>query len=107
MLLKTSESDRRRRGTPTPRPLPTPTPSRSPSEVGAMSEMSMSSEGSWTKSFCPMKRDEIRFFHDSAVEYEPASKELMTLRLDRKSYGGARMQRTERAGCDNPQRKMV
>ena len=53
---KTSESDRRRRGTPTPRPSPTPKPSRSPSESSATSEMSVSSEGSWTKSCCEMER---------------------------------------------------
>ena len=65
---KTSESDRRRRGTPTPKPLPTQKPSRSPSEVSATSEMSVSSEGSST----------MRFFHDSAVEYELAETDEST-----------------------------
>ena len=36
---------------------------------------------------------------------DTASENGHTRRLDRKSYGGARMQRTERAGCVNPRGK--
>ena len=66
-----------------------------------------------------MKRDEMRFFHDSAVEYELAETEEPTevsSVLDGsddaasgtdtqdgsiESYGAARMQRIQRARCDN------
>ena len=67
----TSESGRRRRRTPTPTASPTPKPTRPPSEGSATSEwseMSVSSVGSWTRSFTAMKRsfalqteDEMRF----------------------------------------------
>ena len=73
---------------------PTPRPTRSPSESSATSEMSVSSVGSWTKSFCAMvrwfalqKEDEMRFFDDGAVEDEPAETEepteVMTLLVKR------------------------
>ena len=64
----TGESGRSRRRTPTPRPT------RSPSEVSATSEMSVSSVGSWTRNFCAMKRwfalqiEEEMFFNDTASE---------------------------------------
>ena len=55
---KASESDERRRCRVRRHRnrAPTPKPTRSSSESSATSEMSMSSEGSWTKSFCEMER---------------------------------------------------
>ena len=70
----TSESGRRRRRTPTPRPSPTPKPSES-SVTSEWSETSVSSVGSWTRSFSAMRRwfalqteDERRFFDDQSKE---------------------------------------
>ena len=75
----TSESGRCRRRTPTPRASPTPKPTRSPSEgsvTSEWSETSVSSVGSWTRSFSAMKRwfalqteDEMRFRDDQSKEH--------------------------------------
>ena len=66
----TSESGRRRRRTPTPRPSPIPKPSEG-SVTSEWSETSVSSVGSWTRSFSAMRwwfalqtEDEMRFFDD-------------------------------------------
>ena len=71
----TSESDWHRRRTPTPRASPTPKPSEG-SATCEWSETSVSSVGSWTRSFCAMRRwfalqteGEVRFFDVQSKEH--------------------------------------